>query len=331
MRTIIVTLGDPGGIGPEILCRTLSDTALTTMGTDRFLILGPEAWLAKHLNGMKPFWTTLDSVGQLSEAGPGVHVFQPDGLSEIVGPMGRASVEGGLAAGKALEAAVTLMNQGMGQGLLTCPLNKDKLQEAGFDFPGHTEFLAERTGVGRENICMHLAGPRLRVSLATTHPPLSRVPGLITRERILTCLKLTARHLARLGLANTGSGPIAVCGLNPHAGESGRMGREEIEIIGPAVEEARGLGIDAQGPLPADSLFYFAAQGRYAGVLAMYHDQGLGPLKLLHFSEAVNVTLGLPWPRTSPDHGTAYDLVGAGTASTTSFEAALDMLLKLIG
>ncbi len=330
MRTIILTLGDPGGIGPELVRRTLSpdspDTIRTPTEVRRFLVLGPEAWLRKHLDGLQPFWTTLDSVREVSEQGPGVYLFQPEGLDGLDGPLGRPSLEGGLAAGTTLETAVELMNDGVGQALLTCPLNKATLQQAGFDFPGHTEFLAERSGAGRDNICMHLAGPRLRVSLVTTHPPLARVAELVTRERILTCLKLTADHLRRLGL----DGPVAVCGLNPHAGESGRMGREEIDIIAPAVEEARGLGLDAVGPLPADSLFHFAAKGDYGAVLAMYHDQGLAPLKLLHFSEAVNTTLGLPWPRTSPDHGTAYDLVGTGQASITSFTAALEMLKRLV-
>jgi len=167
----------------------------------------------------------------------------------------------------------------------------------------------------------------LRVSLVTTHPPLCDVPRLVTRAGILRALAHTADFVARLGL----SGPIGVCGLNPHAGESGRIGREDEEVVGPAVREAKALGLNVEGPIPADTLFHFAARGRYAAVLAMYHDQGLAPLKLLHFGEAVNVTLGLPIVRTSPDHGTGYDLVGTGRAKLTSFVAALDLARRLVG
>ena len=148
----------------------------------------------------------------------------------------------------------------------------------------------------------------------------------MTRERILRCLRLTRAFVKTLGLV----GPIGVCGLNPHAGESGKIGDEEIKTIIPALEVAGQEGLDVVGPIPADTIFHFAAKGNYAAVLAMYHDQGLAPLKLLHFSQAVNVTLGLPYPRTSPDHGTGYDLVGTGTASIKSFQAALDMLRLLV-
>jgi len=155
---------------------------------------------------------------------------------------------------------------------------------------------------------------------------LSQVPSLISRERILRCLRLTSVFLKSLCL----HGPIAVCGLNPHAGESGRIGKEEEKTIIPALQAAQEEGLNVEGPFPADTLFHFAAKGEYPAVLAMYHDQGLAPLKLLHFGEAVNVTLGLPCPRTSPDHGTGYDVVGTGKASTKSFLAALDMVRKMI-
>ncbi|MBI9081550.1 MAG: 4-hydroxythreonine-4-phosphate dehydrogenase PdxA, partial [Pseudodesulfovibrio sp.] len=189
-------------------------------------------------------------------------------------------------------------------------------------------------GVGEDQVCMHLCGhdsgdtvsPKLHVSLVTTHPPLCRVPELVTRERILRCLHLTDEFVKILGL----SGPVGVCGLNPHAGESGKIGDEEIKTIIPALETAREQGLDVVGPIPADTIFHFAAKGEYSAVLAMYHDQGLGPLKLLHFGQAVNVTLGLPYPRTSPDHGTGYDLVGSGKASIKSFQAAFDLLRLLV-
>ena len=317
--TLLVTLGDPGGLGPELVARHFSGQPETA---GRILLLGPEAALAN--SGLS--FVRLERAEAIAEQEPGLFLFEPPGLAGLRFQPGKASVEGGLAAGASLEAAIALLQSGLAQGLLTCPLHKAMLMAAGFNFPGHTEFLAERSGVGRDGVCMHLCGDTLRVSLVTTHPRLADVPRLVTASRVLRCLTLTWAFTARLGLG----GPIAVCGLNPHAGESGRIGDEEITVIGPAVEQAQKQGIDAIGPLPGDTVFHFAAQGKYAAVLAMYHDQGLAPLKLLHFGQAVNVTLGLPWPRTSPDHGTGYDLVGTGRASLGSFRAALDLLRRMV-
>ncbi|WP_081650480.1 4-hydroxythreonine-4-phosphate dehydrogenase PdxA [Paucidesulfovibrio longus] len=342
MNTILITLGDTGGLGPELVVRHFLEAASDPCGLEaagqgdaggdscdiglRYLLLGPESALRTHLGAGEPFWTRLEAPEELLELGPGVYLFEPEELAGLACPLGTPSVAGGTCAGVSLELAVRLLRDGIGQGLCTCPLNKAMLQDAGFDFPGHTEFLAERLGVGRENVCMHLGGPVLRVSLVTTHPRLRDVADLITQERILHCLRLTAAHMRALGVA----GPIAVCGLNPHAGESGKIGSEEIEIIAPALEVVRAEGLDVVGPLPGDTVFHFAARGAYAAVLAMYHDQGLAPLKLMHFSEAVNVTLGLPYPRTSPDHGTGYDLAGKGSASLESFRAALRMVERMV-
>jgi len=343
--TLAVTLGDPCGLGPELVVRTLADAPQQYQERgERLLIIGPLSALVRALEGRPRFFELLrDDVPvaeQLAARGPGAYFIEPKGLSGLDYPPGEPATAGGLAAGRSLELAVRLAKAGGIQGLVTCPLNKACLQQAGFAFPGHTEFLAEGLGVGQGNVTMHLCGPMppdplpgeapqqvLRVSLVTTHPPLAEVPRLVTRERILRSLKHTADFVARLGL----SGPIGVCGLNPHAGESGRIGREDEEVVGPAVREAKAAGLNCDGPIPADTLFHFAARGRYAAVLAMYHDQGLGPLKLLHFGEAVNVTLGLPIIRTSPDHGTGYDLVGTGKARLTSFVAALDMARRLVG
>jgi len=332
MRTLCITLGDPCGLGPELVTRHFLDSGKPA---DRFLLIGPVPALDRELarTGAARFFTIIDSPEQISDKGPGVYVFQPPELDGMTFPPGGPCREGGLSAGVSLDAAVTVLKSGLAQGLLTCPLHKAMLNAAGFDFPGHTEFLAEKLGVGRDNVCMHLCGhdpddpsPKLRVSLVTTHPRLRDVPGLVTGERILHCLRLTSEFVRTLGL----TGPIGVCGLNPHAGESGRIGDEEITTIVPALKQAAAEGIEVAGPVPGDTIFHFAAKGRYPAVLAMYHDQGLAPLKLLHFSRAVNVTLGLPYPRTSPDHGTGYDLVGTGEASIDSFRAALDMLQKLV-
>lgn len=335
MHNLCITLGDPGGLGPELVVRHFRDSAL--LRDERIVVIGPRISLERELErfDVPAFFDVLDAPADVLEREAGVYLFEPPEVSRLGFPAGEPTVEGGLAAGASLDEAVSLLRAGVVEGLLTCPLNKAMLHKAGFDFPGHTEFLAEKLGVGAEQVCMHLCGhdpddpdsPKLRVSLATTHPPLSAVPGLISRERILRCLRLTDEFLKVLNL----SGPIGVCGLNPHAGESGRIGDEEIKTIIPALEAAREEGLDIAGPVPADTIFHFAAKGEYPAVLAMYHDQGLAPLKLLHFSQAVNVTLGLPYPRTSPDHGTGYDLVGTGKASIHSFQAAFDMLRRLVG
>lgn len=358
-----MTLGDANGLGPELACRllgeavrrgtwgdggvspadrasadlsgpspsqgTAGDTAGDATGlfqrlSGRILLcIGAEASLLAH--SPSPFWTRVASPAEALAGQPGVYLFEPPGLHDLAVQVGEATPSGGLAAGMALEAACDLLCSGRVPGLVTLPLHKAMLYAAGYDVPGHTEYLARRAGLGDDEVCMHLCGDRLRVSLVTTHPPLREVADLITRERVLHCLRLTARFVRDLGLA----GPVGVCGLNPHAGESGRIGREELETIGPAIEDARREGLDVEGPFPADTLFHRAAGGAFSAVLAMYHDQGLGPLKLLHFSDAVNVTLGLPFVRTSVDHGTGFDITGTGRASTGSFAAALRLACTL--
>jgi len=324
---LLITLGDPNGLGPELAARLLTRE---TFGQDgNFVLIGPEQALelAARQYSLPRFWTRIQE-DQLGALPARVSLLTPKGLEDFTPEPGRPTPHGGRSAGLSMETACGLLNADKAKGLVTCPLNKAMLQEAGFDFPGHTEFLAERLGAGRENICMHLAGDKLRVSLVTTHPPLARVPELVTFDRVLKCLELTWELMRRQGLDDL---PIAVCGLNPHAGESGRIGTEDAEVIAPAVEAARAKGIPARGPVPADTVFHLAARGSYSSVLAMYHDQGLGPLKLLHFGEAVNITLGLPKVRTSPDHGTGYDLVGTGEASVSSLAEAVRLALVLTG
>jgi 4-hydroxythreonine-4-phosphate dehydrogenase len=335
MQTLCITLGDPCGLGPELVVRHFKTTPLN--GDERILIIGPESSLKRELTrySVNFEYERIHSFADVATKGAGAYLYEPPELSKLSFPEGEAVAEGGLAAGASLDSAIQVLKKGLAHGLLTCPLNKAMLQEAGFDFPGHTEFLAEKLGVGREQVCMHLCGhdplepsaPKLRVSLVTTHPALRDVPKLVTKERILRCLRLTDKFIRTIGL----DGAVAVCGLNPHAGESGRIGDEEAKVVEPALAAALDEGLNVAGPFPGDTIFHFAAKGDYPAVLAMYHDQGLAPLKLLHFSEAVNVTLGLPYPRTSPDHGTGYDLVGTGRASIKSFQAAFDMLRRLVG
>jgi 4-hydroxythreonine-4-phosphate dehydrogenase len=217
--------------------------------------------------------------------------------------------------------AVRLSVRGEVDAITTAPISKKALSDAGYSYPGHTELLAELTGTA--HYVMMLAGEKLKVVPVTIHCALRDVFRLLTTEKIVTAISITHRTLQdyfRLPQPR-----IAVAALNPHAGEGGLFGNEEEKIIVPALEQAHALGIDAAGPLPPDTLFYHAAAGRYDAVVCMYHDQALIPLKLLHFDEAVNVTLGLPIIRTSVDHGTAYDIAGTGRANPASLSNALKM------
>jgi 4-hydroxythreonine-4-phosphate dehydrogenase len=211
--------------------------------------------------------------------------------------------------------------------MVTAPISKEAMHQAGHDYPGHTELLAELCGTN--DFVMMLAGDLLRVSLVTIHEALADVPRLITFEQVLKTIRITAEGVARL--TGKKSPKLAVLALNPHCGEAGKFGVEEAEIIGPAVKAARERGLTVEGPLSADTLFHFVQQGGYDGVVAMYHDQGLIPLKMLHFDDGVNITLGLPIVRTSVDHGTAYDLAGTGKASEMSLLAAIRMAVGMAG
>ena len=206
---------------------------------------------------------------------------------------------------------------------MTGPIAKSRLAEVGFDFPGQTEFLADACGMSAESAVMMLAGPSLRAVPLTVHIALAEVPASLSNELIVRRARIVARSLrADFGIAQP---RLAIAALNPHAGESGRMGREEIDIIAPAIEQLRAEGIDATGPHPADTLFAPRARAKYDVAIAMYHDQALIPLKALDFDQGVNVTLGLPIVRTSPDHGTAFDIAGKGIADPGAMIAAIRM------
>ena len=224
------------------------------------------------------------------------------------------------------------MRTGRASAVVTNPIAKSALYKAGFEFPGHTEYLAalaERFAPGPHRAVMMLAGPDLRTVPVTIHIPLAEVPKRLTTELIVATGRIVARDLARrFGIA---APRIAVCGLNPHAGEDGAIGREDIEVVPPAVAALRAEGIDAFGPLPADTLFHAAARARFDAALGMYHDQALIPIKTLAFDEGVNVTLGLPFVRTSPDHGTAFEIAGTGRARPDSLVAALRLAAVLAG
>jgi 4-hydroxythreonine-4-phosphate dehydrogenase len=321
---IAVTMGDPSGIGPEIIVKALADPDLSALC--RPLILGDRAALERALavTGLPLQIQTVLDTGPLKTE-PGVlYLRELSSLTADDMEYGRPSAAGGDASYRYICEAARLCIAGEVKAMATGPINKESMNGAGHNFPGHTELLAQLTGT--DQVVMMLAGERLRVTLVTIHEALSRVPSLVTFQRVLDTIRITDRALARFFCPTP---RIAVLALNPHCGEGGLFGSEEREIIAPAVAAARAEGIDAVGPLSADTLFHFALSGAYDAVVCMYHDQGLIPLKMIHFDDGVNVTLGLPIIRTSVDHGTAYDLAGTGRASAESMKAALVMAAQM--
>ncbi len=325
MLPLIITMGDPTGIGPELILRNL---ASGRQPERPLLVAGDSAVLKKTAR-------QLNLVAEFTEQGSGLQLIRLDGHDLLLKPLSTLNADP-LEPGKPdtacsramvdyIEWATAECLAGRSAGMVTCPINKAAINAAGCHFPGHTELLGERCKA--ERVVMMLAGSRLRVSLVTTHAALAEIPERLTTREILETISITNRSLQeQFGLPNP---RIAVLALNPHAGEQGLFGDEEERIIKPAIEQAQRIGISATGPHSADTLFYFAARGDYDAVVCMYHDQGLIPLKLLHFDDAVNVTLGLPIIRTSVDHGTAYDLVGTGLASIASLQAAIQMAARM--
>lgn len=319
---IAVTMGDPCGIGPEIICKAMSELSLREEA--KIVIIGEEKALeaiSKKLNIPLRFQRFSHVAKAISNAGGDViPVINPLPLSpEDIIPA-KPTTNTAHAVVKYIEEAVKMAMDGLVDAICTAPINKAKLHACGFTFPGHTEFIKHLTGSTRA--VMMLAGTRLRVTLVTIHEALKRVSELLTIDKICETIEVTAWSLENyFGLSHP---RVAVCGLNPHAGESGLFGDEEQKVIAPAVESFRShKAWEISGPYPPDTVFYKAVQGAFDAVVAMYHDQGLIPLKLLHFDDAVNVTLGLPIIRTSVDHGTAYDIAGKGIASPNSLKAAI--------
>lgn len=321
MLPLVVTMGDPTGIGPELILRTLAAGRLP----QKPLVV------AGDLQVLLNTATQLRLEPQVTASADGRYVMRLADNSLLLQPLSQFEpqklVTGApdTACGQAMvdyvEWAIAECLAGRAAALITCPINKAAINAAGCNFPGHTELLGERCAAKR--VVMMLAGSRLRVTLVTIHTALANVPHQLTTAKILETIQITAASMRQeFGLPNP---RIAVLSLNPHAGEEGLFGDEEERLIRPAVDQAQRSGIAASGPHSADTLFYFAARGDYDAVVCMYHDQGLIPLKLLHFDDAVNVTLGLPIVRTSVDHGTAYDLVGSGRASIASLQAAISM------
>jgi 4-hydroxythreonine-4-phosphate dehydrogenase len=323
-RPLALTIGDPAGIGPDIALGAfavrrreqvppfvvIGDPAVLAARARALGLEVPLAVLSEICEGPRRF---LDSLPVLPILGPG----------EIVA--GRPDRSAAPLITRSIERAVALAEAGAARAVVTNPIAKSVLYGAGFVFPGHTEYLAalaSPTGKPLHPVMM-LVGPSLKAVPVTIHVPLKEVPGLLTRALIVETIATTAESLGRyFGIERP---RLAVSGLNPHAGEAGSMGREETDIIAPAIEDARAIGLDATGPYPADTMFHDAARATYDAAICMYHDQALAPFKTLAFEEGVNVTLGLPFIRTSPDHGTAFALAGTGKASPRSLIEALKL------
>jgi len=297
MPKLAVTLGDPRGIGPEIVARALEqplDAEITVVGAD-------------------------DQIAPLPAAARvGVGTW---GLGSGERSEDRArTIRAGRLAGHAVEAAVKLAQSGKVDAIVTAPAHKHALHLAGFPYPGHTEWLAKLAG--DVEVAMMLASPELRVVLVTTHVPFRDVPALLTVDRVTRVGRITRQALSDwFGIA---APRLAVCAVNPHAGEGGLFGDEEERVLRPAAD-----ALGASGPLPADTVFIRAMRGEFDAVLAPYHDVGMTAIKVASFGRAVNVTLGLPFPRTSPDHGTALDIAGKGVADASSMRAAIDLAVRL--
>lgn len=334
-RTLLITMGDACGIGPEIAV-----AAWAAEQRAELCLVGDVGVLRRAMAqmGLQLPVAQLESVDQLASVPPHcLPVWQPPGLPNDVlhCEQGRIDARAGAAAAACIEAAVREIQAGHATGLVTAPLHKEALHAAGVDHPGHTEMLqalATRPGAAPPPVRMMLANPELRTVLVTIHVSLRRAIDMLSTELVLETLRISDAALRRFGIH---APRIAVAGLNPHAGEGGLFGDEELQIIAPAIQQAQAEGILASGPYAPDTVFMRARDaaghpGEFDVVVAMTHDHGLIPVKYLGVEEGVNVTLGLPFVRTSPDHGTAFDIAGTGRADPASMRAAISMARRLL-
>ena len=335
--TISISMGDPAGIGAEVLIRALSDKARRSQA--RYMIHGSShaMHLASEAVGIEPFWWRVDARSPIAatadlhdvvllDSDPQLH---DEGI-DIRFPAMANKLNGRLSFGWVERAIADTKRDGddplYADAIVTGPINKQAWAMAGKKrYAGHTELLAQR--LNAKYHAMMFVGDKLRVVLTTVHIPLNEIKDKLTIGAVHTAIDLGHQACLQLGYAKP---KIAVCGLNPHAGEDGLMGDEEGRIISPAIDHAVNSGILAYGPFPADTIFNAAVAGKYDLVVAMYHDQGLIPVKLLERDLAVNVTLGLPTVRTSPDHGTAFDIAGKGIADPGSMSNAIDLAVKMV-
>jgi 4-hydroxythreonine-4-phosphate dehydrogenase len=324
MTPLLVTMGDAAGIGPEIIARAHAAGALADA-----VVVGDVGVLRREPGTIVARITAPQDLPQVP---PGaLPVIEPPGLPHgLAGaPRGTVDARNGAAAARCIEHAVALLREGRGAAIVTAPVHKEALAAAGVPYPGHTEMLqalAAPPGAEPPPVRMMLANRELRVVLVTIHVALRRAIELVTFDAVRDTIRIAHRAAQRWGLA---APRIAVAGLNPHAGEGGLFGREELDVIGPAIAAAQAEGIDTSGPHPPDTVFMRARRGAFDLVVAMTHDHGLIPVKYLGVEDGVNVTLGLPFVRTSPDHGTAFDIAGQGAADPASLLAALAMARQL--
>ena len=325
MKPIVVTMGDAAGIGPEIIAKAFARGALGGC-----VVIGDVAVLRR---GGAAMTARIESPADLSAVPPGcLPVLVPPGLPTGLHHLPQGAIDGrnGAAAARCIEQAVRWVLAGEAAAIVTAPIHKEALAAAGVPYPGHTEMLqalAAAPGTAPPPVRMMLANEELRVVLVTIHLALRLAIDAVTFDSVLQTLRIAHRAAAAWGQARP---RIAVAGLNPHAGEGGLFGDEELRIIGPAVQAARAEGLDASGPYAPDTVFMRARRGEFDLVVAMTHDHGLIPVKYLGVEQGVNVTLGLPFVRTSPDHGTAFDIAGRGSANPASLEAALRMARRLV-
>lgn len=318
-----ISIGDINGIGPEVIMKALDDSRLLLDCTP--IIYGSSKVFSFHKKQLdvKEFnYLNSDTIDGVKDKKINVINIWKD---EIKFELGKATSEGGRLAFESLEAATADLASGKIDVLVTAPISKDAMNKSGFKFPGHTEYLADMSG--QEEALMLMIAPSLRVGLVTSHIPLKDVTVSLSVDKVYDKIKAFASSLTKdFGITRP---KIAVFGVNPHAGESGKMGTEEMESIKPGIDKANTEGVLAFGPFPADGFFGSSARQNYDGVLAMYHDQGLAAFKALSFDEGVNFTAGLPIIRTSPDHGTAYDIVGQNKASGASMRNAIYMAMDV--
>ncbi|WAC07705.1 MAG: 4-hydroxythreonine-4-phosphate dehydrogenase PdxA [Thermodesulfobacteriota bacterium] len=323
--TIGITMGDPVGIGPEIIVKALEENSVW------------DACLPFVLGDREVMDKTLKFLGSALELRPVKEIKQDNKKEKVINVLalsklnpdqiffGKPNRDTGEAMVGYIKKAIHLVLEKKIDGMVTCPINKAAMSLAGYTYPGHTELLVEETNT--KEYAMMLAGKRLKVVLVTIHLPLRKVSEVLSSEKVFSCIRLTHNYLKKFfGIKKP---RLAVAALNPHAGEGGLFGEEEEKIIDPMIKKAREEGINVLGPFAPDTLFYFAIKGHYDAVICMYHDQGLIPLKLLHFEDAVNVTLGIPIIRTSVDHGTAYDIAGSGRASPKSLINAIKLAAQM--
>jgi len=322
MKKLAITMGDPGGVGPEIIIKALYSSEVRRYCAP--IVIGDRLVIEEALKLLKlPLTLRIIKSPEESQTASGsINLIEDRVMKKF--KKGQPTANSGRVCVSYIKKAVELVLHKQVDGIVTAPISKRAFKMAGFTWPGHTEMLADLTNT--KEYAMMLVGGPLRVILATIHVPLKSVPALITKDKVLKTIRLAMKACDMFGIKNP---KIAVAGLNPHAGEAGIFGDEEIKKIIPAVEAAKKEGIPVSGPYPPDTIFHKTYKGEIDIIVCMYHDQGLIPLKMIAFEEGVNVTVGLPFIRTSPDHGTAYDIAWKGVASPTSMIEAIRLAASL--